>query len=80
MEDDEFTSQLLTFLLEREKYTVHLAKDGHAAQAFITSHDPTTVALLDVMLPFLDGFEVLRMLHAQPDWQKSRVIMLSAKT
>lgn len=80
VEDDEFTSQLLKFLLEREQYTVHLAKEGHAAQAFITSHAPTTVVVLDVMLPFIDGFDVLRMLRAQPGWQQTRVIMLSAKT
>lgn len=79
VEDDDFTSQLLTFLLEREKYTVHLAKDGHAAQAFITSHAPANVVLLDVMLPFIDGFELLRIMRAQPGWEKTRIIMLSAK-
>lgn len=79
VEDDDFTSQLLQFMLERERYVVHLVKDGHAAQAYIESKDPPTLVLMDVMLPFIDGFELLRMMRAQPGWEKTRIIMLSAK-
>jgi DNA-binding response OmpR family regulator len=79
IEDDEFTAQLLQFMLERERYVLHRVSDGHAAKAYIESHDPPTLVLLDVMLPFIDGFGLLRIMRARPGWEKVRVIMLSAK-
>jgi DNA-binding response OmpR family regulator len=80
VEDDEFTSQLLQFMLERERYVVHLVSDGHAAKAYIENNAPPTLVLMDVMLPFIDGFELLRMMRSLPGWAKTRIIMLSAKT
>ena len=38
------------------------------------------VALLDVMLPFVDGFELVRCLRAQAGWADVPVVMLTAKT
>ena len=80
VEDDELISSLLTFLLERERYTVHLAADGRAGLEYIRQHAPTSVVLMDVMLPYVDGFELLRQLRANAQWQQTRVIMLSAKS
>jgi DNA-binding response OmpR family regulator len=80
VEDDELISSLLTFLLERERYTVHLAADGRAGLEYIQQHAPTSVVLMDVMLPYVDGFELLRQLRANAQWQQTRVIMLSAKS
>ena len=80
VEDDELTSSLLTFLLERERYQVHLAADGQAGQEYIQHHAPTSVVVMDVMLPFVDGFELLRQLRASAAWRDTRVIMLSAKS
>ncbi len=80
VEDDELTSSLLKFLLERERYTVEMATDGRAGLARIQNHAPTTIVLMDVMLPFLDGFELLRELRTREAWRDTRVIMLSAKS
>jgi DNA-binding response OmpR family regulator len=80
VEDDELISTLLKFLLERERYTVHLAADGRAGLDYIRQHPPTSVVLMDVMLPYIDGFELLRELRASEPWRKTRVIMLSAKS
>ena len=80
VEDDELISSLLKFLLERERYTVHLAADGRAGLDYIQQHAPTSVVLMDVMLPYLDGFELLRALRANAAWHGTRVIMLSAKS
>lgn len=80
VEDDELTASLLKFLLERERYTVHLAVDGRAGLDYIEQHAPTSIVLMDVMLPYLDGFELLRALRANAQWQATRVIMLSAKS
>lgn len=80
VEDAELIANLLKFLLERERYTVHLAADGRAGLDFIRNREPTSIVLMDVMLPYMDGLELLRELRADPRWRESRVIMLSAKS
>lgn len=80
VEDDEHIAHLLRFMLEREKYTVHLARDGREGQAFIQSQPVPTIVLFDVMLPFVDGFELVRLARAQPGWDTVPVVMLTAKT
>ena len=80
VEDDDNIAHLLRFMLEREKYTVHLARDGREGQAFIQSQPVPTIVLFDVMLPFVDGFELVRLARAQPGWDTVPVVMLTAKT
>jgi DNA-binding response OmpR family regulator len=80
VEDDEFTARLLQFLLEREQYEVILVNDSQGALTYIASHAPTSIVLMDVMLPYVNGFEVLRQLRDHPAWGRTRVIMLSAKS
>lgn len=79
VEDDEHIGQLLKFMLERAGYAVALATDGRVAQAHIQSQPPPAVALLDVMLPFLDGLELVGLLRKQPGWESVPVMMLTAK-
>ena len=79
-EDDEHISHLLNFMLKREKYTVHLARDGREAKHFIEKNAPPAIVLLDVMLPFFDGFSLLGILRQQAAWKATPVIMLTAKT
>ena len=80
IEDDEHISHLLQFMLQREHYTVNLARDGREAKQFIEQNSPPDIVLLDVMLPFIDGFTLITMLREQPGWQTTPVIMLTAKT
>ena len=80
VEDDENISHLLKFMLQREKYVVHLARDGREAKQFIESNAPPDIVLLDVMLPFFDGFTLVALLREQPAWKTTPVIMLTAKT
>lgn len=80
VEDDDLISGMLKYLLERERYTVHVAADGQAGLDHIQQRPPTSIVIMDVMLPFLDGFTLLRELRALPAWGASRVIMLSAKS
>lgn len=80
VEDDEATAKLLRFVLEREKYQAFMAADGRAGLNFIQNNPPTSIVLMDIMLPFLNGFELLGELRSHPDWRNTRVIMLSAKT
>jgi PleD family two-component response regulator len=56
-DDDTATRNLLSGLLKAQGYRVFGAQDGQEALDFLLTHDPA-VALLDVMMPKLTGFEV----------------------
>ncbi len=79
-EDDEQISFLLQFLLEREGFCVALARDGREAQRLIDNMPPPVLALLDIMMPHADGFDVLAHIRARPEWQAVPVLMLTARS
>jgi DNA-binding response OmpR family regulator len=63
VDDDPAIRQLLTDVLEMEGYEVTLAVDGIAAVRAVKGASPDFV-VLDVMMPGLDGFEVLSTIRA----------------
>jgi DNA-binding response OmpR family regulator len=77
-EDEPNIVESLSFLLERAGFEVNALGDGSAALEFALSKQPQ-VMILDVMLPGMDGFEVLRRLRADPGGKDLPVIMLTAK-
>ena len=79
-EDDGQIAYLLQFLLEREGYRVLYAPDGRESQRLIDGMAPPALVILDVMMPYADGFEVLAHLRAKPDWRNTPVIMLTARS
>jgi two-component system, OmpR family, alkaline phosphatase synthesis response regulator PhoP len=81
VEDDEHISDLLKFLLERQGYRVESCTDGRAARNVIGgAGEVPAMVLLDVMLPFVDGFELVGLIRAQAAWHAVPVVMLTAKT
>lgn len=68
----------LEYLLQREGYEVHIARDGEAALEAIARERPALV-LLDVMMPLKSGFEVCASVRADPALSGTRILMLSAK-
>lgn len=68
----------LEFLLKREGYEVHVARDGEEAIAVLLRERPALV-LLDVMMPKRTGFEVCQALRADERLRDVRVLMLTAK-
>ncbi|MDH5692434.1 MAG: response regulator transcription factor [Gammaproteobacteria bacterium] len=79
-EDDDHFSHMIDFILRRESLRVVLAKDGQQAADYINDNPPTRLVILDVMMPFLDGFQIARQLRNDPRWRNVPVIMLSAKS
>ena len=71
-------AHILRFILEREGYEVHLARDGRTAQQLIGSMPPPAIAIMGVMLPHLDGFQLLTQLRRTVGWQAVPVILLTA--
>ena len=80
VEDDEHVVYLLDFMLTRAGFQVFAAQDGRAAAELISSVDPVDIVMLDIVLPYKDGFELLDLIRARPEWSDVPVIMLSART
>ena len=78
VEDEEDTASLLKFLLERASYQVVHAQDGRQAQELISTMAPPDIVLLDVMLPFLSGLQVLTVIRKREGWKKVPIVMLTA--
>jgi DNA-binding response OmpR family regulator len=68
----------LEYLMKREGFEVHLARDGQEALAALQRERPRLV-LLDVMMPHLSGFEVCQALRADEALRDTLVLMLTAK-
>ena len=77
-EDEEGTAILLKFLLTREGYTVVHAADGQQAQTMIDQMPPPALVLLDIMLPYLNGLQLLAHIRQKAEWQHVSIIMLTA--
>jgi len=65
IDDDDKSRKLLRDVLEHAGYTVVSAASGTEALTQLQAHAPALV-LLDIQLPGLSGYEVLRWLRAQP--------------
>ena len=79
-EDDEQLAFILRFILEREGFEVQAAPDGRTGKELIATLPPPAIVLLDVMLPHVNGYELLAQLRAKPDWAAVPVIMLTARS
>jgi DNA-binding response OmpR family regulator len=78
VEDEPNILDPLEFLLERNGLTVDSVVDGAAACRRLEETTPDLI-LLDVMIPNIDGFEVLRTVRARHSRDALPVVMLSAK-
>lgn len=77
-EDEPNIVESLTFLLKRAGFEISVASDGRQALDAALQQQPA-VLVLDLMLPELDGYEVLRRLRADTKGEKLPVLMLTAK-
>jgi two-component system alkaline phosphatase synthesis response regulator PhoP len=77
VDDERHIVRLVQVTLEREGYEVVSAFDGKDALKKVASEKPDLI-VLDVMMPRMDGFEVLKHLRADPA-RYTPVIMLTAK-
>jgi DNA-binding response OmpR family regulator len=76
VEDDKFLRELITQKLKREGHDVREAVDGEDGVRKIEEEKPEIV-LLDLILPGIDGFEVLAKIKENPERKDVPVIILS---
>lgn len=78
VDDEKHIVRLIQVNLERQGYEVVTANDGREALEKVDSERPDLV-ILDVMMPYMDGFEVLQNMKRNPSTRDIPVIMLTAK-
>ena len=78
VDDERHIVRLVQVNLERAGYEVVTAFDGKDALEKVAAEQPDLV-VLDVMMPYMDGFEVLQNLRKNPSTRELPVIMLTAK-
>jgi len=78
VDDEPPILRLMEFILAREGHQMLVAVNGEEALAQVAEHKPDLI-LLDIMMPRVDGYEVVRRLRADPDHASIPIIMLSAK-
>ena len=79
IDDEPDMVELLATVLRAENYEVETYTDGRAALARILEQPPALV-LLDLMMPDLDGFELLKLLRLDSRGRDVVVLVVSART
>jgi two-component system alkaline phosphatase synthesis response regulator PhoP len=78
VDDEIYIVHILEFTLTMEGYEVLTAADGEEALRRLEQDRPDLV-VLDIMMPKVDGYEVLRRIRADEEFHQLPVILLSAK-
>jgi len=76
VEDDPLMLRMYQKIFTFEKYEVEIASDGEEALAKVVAANPTVI-LLDIMMPKMNGMQVLEKLKADPATKNIPVIMLT---
>jgi CheY-like chemotaxis protein len=82
VDDEPLIVRLIQVNLERVGYGVLMASDGQQAMQML--HDPAVplpdLIMLDGIMPYMDGFEALKQIKADPRLQAIPVVMASARS
>lgn len=78
IEDEPNIIEAVSFILSRDGWKVDTHSNGQTALAAVGARDPDLV-ILDVMLPGLSGYDILRGLREDPATEALPVLMLTAR-
>ncbi len=78
VDDEELTTQLAKTFLEKHGFNVIIAFDGEEGLSMAKAENPDLI-LLDVMLPYMDGFEVCKKLKESDNFKNTPILMFTAK-
>jgi len=79
VDDDPEICKLVEFALQQAGFAVLIAEDGQKGLAMAREHQPD-VAILDVMMPSMHGYELCRRLRADPRTAEAGIIILTARS
>ncbi len=78
-DDDPAILMTLEYLMKKSGYQVFVARNGTEAMAILDEEVPD-VAILDIMMPDIDGYEICEAIRQNDTLQMTKVIFLSAKS
>ncbi len=78
VDDEPNIVMSLEYIFKKEDFQVYIARDGEEAIEIVENTIPDII-LLDIMMPNVDGYQVLNYLKSSETLNKIRVIFLSAK-
>ena len=78
-DDEPHIGRIIQLKLERGPYRVTLVPDGQIALDLLRSQEPIDLILLDIMMPYVSGLDVLEQTRQLEHRQSTPVIMLTAK-
>lgn len=79
MEDDQDLARMLRFWFERDGYAVQHVSDGAAAMDRLLDAEIPRLVVLDVLMPYRNGFEILSEMRRLDSWKEVPVIFLTSK-
>ncbi len=79
IEDDETQRLSLKRILETEGYTALLAADSAELTALLDEEKDIHLILMDIGLPWINGFELAEMMKSHPDLKRLPLVFLSAQ-
>ena len=76
VEDEKLLANLLKQRLEKENFSVFLARDGEEALKILKTQKPNLI-LLDIILPKISGFELMETLKNDPTYNQAPIVIIS---
>lgn len=78
-DDDPAILRLVKAIVEKEGFTVLAARDGKEAYKLLQSGEPLAAAIFDVIMPHIQGTELVRYMQSEKRLMKIPVIMMTAE-
>ncbi|MCD9188398.1 MAG: response regulator [Pyrinomonadaceae bacterium] len=78
-DDDPAILRLVKAIVEKEGFTVLAARDGKEAYKLLQSGEPLAAAIFDVVMPYIQGTELVRYMQSEKRLMKIPVIMMTAE-
>ena len=78
-DDDPAILRLIKTILEKEGFTVVSARDGKEAYKALQDHTDVTAAVLDVVMPHIQGPELVRYMKSEKRFMNIPVMMMTAE-
>jgi CheY-like chemotaxis protein len=78
-DDDPAILRLVKAIVEKEGYVVTTARDGKEAYKILQSGEPFAAAIFDVVMPYIQGTELVRYMQSEKRLMKISVIMMTAE-
>jgi CheY-like chemotaxis protein len=78
-DDDPAILRLVKAIVEKEGYSVVTARDGKEAYKVLQSGETFTAAIFDVVMPYIQGTELVRYMQSEKRLMRIPVIMMTAE-